>query len=90
VALANQSAYVQALREMLDGPYQISALNQSIDTWRAQIASSVDEEPQDAGPGREGWELAIEGSSGSFASNGLRKEIEFLRERISAEHDKYQ
>ena len=63
--------YVLAVENFLDGPFQVSALEAKVDTWAAQIAPAVEEDPN--GPGMEAWQAAVEQLRGDFTA--LRQTI---------------
>jgi spore coat protein H len=76
LALLDRSRYLAAVQELLDGPFQIDALNAKLDQWSSQIAEAVATDPN--GPGQEGWEGAVA---------RLRADLSWLRQRTQNVRD---
>ena len=73
MAVALTERYKQAAQELLDGPFQLSALNAKINRWEEQIADAVAEDPN--GHGTAGWRSGLQ---------DLRDNLGPLRARLAA------
>ena len=56
-SLLDRSGYLAAVQQLLDGPFQLDAINQKIDRWSAQIADAVAQDTH--GPTVSGFKGAL-------------------------------
>ena len=76
LSLLDRSRYLAAVQQLLDGPFQIDAINQKIDRWSAQIADAVANDAH--GPSVNTWQAAL---------TTLKSNAVVMRERIQGVHD---
>ncbi|MBN2191264.1 MAG: CotH kinase family protein [Polyangiaceae bacterium] len=80
LAVVDRERYLDAIRELLDGPFQLDLMNEKLDRWAAQIADSVAADP--IGPSTEAWESGLALLRSDLAT--LRQRLENFRDGVES------
>jgi spore coat protein CotH len=76
LSLVDRSRYLAAVQKLLDGPFQLDAIDEQLARWSAQIADAVATDPN--GPGLAGFQGGV---------TKLRSNLGWLRQRLEHVRD---